>query len=309
MNFIQIQKEVFDNLNLLSSLDDTSIREGKVTIAGVKRNINYIIREVLFNKLSDKFPEDFERETYPFPTYTATGVASTSSTTLTATTSIFDNSMEGFTVENATDNVSAVLKTYTSGKIVTLDEAPATAWSGDTIYVLGNEYTFGGNTTDIKIIKKVWVKYSSTDTDFVEAEFINQGDNRSYSKAFPVFYRTTINELDVNNVARPKPAFGILPYPDSYLGKIKIQYIEMPPLLTVDTDTPTLSVPGIGQCVVEGVTAWGLRKQKEFNEADKFDALYEKHLDSIIRNYRPKKYRQSRIEESPYWSAMRRGDI
>ncbi len=314
MNFAALQKEIFDNLNLLSSEDDTSIREGKVTLAGVKRNINNLIREVIFNRLSDKFPEDFERTTYPFSTYTATGTASTVGTTLTATTAIFDNSMEGFSIENATLGESAVIKTYTSPTVVVLKTAPTVDWTADTVYVLGNIYSFGSDTTDLKVIRRVGIQYASTDTYFNNAKLeiyenlVSRG-NETFSKSAPYFYRTTTNEVDSNNVARPKAAIGILPFPDSYLGKIKVAYIEKPPELIVDTDVPVLDITGLGQCVIEGVTAWGFRKLEKFDVADRHEAKYQEILESIIRKYRPHKFKTSRIEESAYWSNLKSGII
>lgn len=314
MNLAQIRKEIFDNLNLLSSENDTSIREGRVTLPAVNRNINYLYREVLFNQLSDKFPEDFERQTYPFATYTQTGTATTVGTALTATTAIFDNTLEGFKIQNPTTNESIEIATYVSPTQVTLKTAPSVNWSSATIYVLGNEYSFGGDAEDIKIIKELEVKYTATDNYFKIATFADKKDlitngDEWFSQTQPYYYKTTLHSLDDNSVAQPKSAFGILPYPTSYQGKLRITYIELPPQLLVDTDTPTLSVPGIGQCIVNGVTAWGYRKMKDFEVADRYERLHLMQLDNIVRRYRPKKYRKSKIEESTHFSAIKLGII
>lgn len=278
---------VAENLGILSS-DGATVVEGLVTIDGINNRLNDVYREEIFPLFSDKFPDDFAQETYPFPTYTSSGAVDGASTgaTLVATTGIFDNSMEGFYVYNANAQAKQKILTYTSSTTVTLDGS-VTWTAGDTIYVLGNEYTFGGDVTDIKEIVQVQIKFASTDKDWRTAvlgdikELTSIG-NEVYAKAAPRFYRTMIDVA-----GKPYPAVGILPYPEDYQGKIQIRYIERPPALG-DSDEPTLTIPGIAEVLIYGATAWGFRLQRKWDDAQYYQALYEDYKRKLVGSYKPR---------------------
>lgn len=287
MTLTEIRVEIARNLNLLVD-DETTIRENIVTSTGIDKQVNIIYREELFPPLSEKFPDDFAQETVPFNTYTATGTvdATSTGTTLVSTTPIFDSTMLGRTVENSTDDETAKITVVTSTTQVTVDTTIGDTWDGDTIYVLGNEYAFGGDTVDLKSVKAVNIKYHSTDTTGIEAKRRDFNDlyqygNEVFSLSSPYWYKTMI---DVGGT--PKNAIGILPYPESYLGTMSIRYTERPPTLTA-SDEPTLAVAGISLLIIWGVTAWGFRLQKKYEDADRYMMLYENAKKNIVKNYRP----------------------
>jgi hypothetical protein len=314
MTYLNLKKRIAENLGMLSS-DDSTIISGTVSSTGIANKINDVYREILFPLLSDKYPADFEQVTYPLSTYTATGTVSATSTgtTLVATTSIFTNSMEGFQVYNSTDDEYATISTYSSETQVTIDTTIGDTWDGDTIYILGNEYSFGGDATDLKEIITVAIKYKSTDTEWTIADRIEKKDGYYYPDSFgeadPQFYLTTI---DINGV--PTQGVGLLPYPTDYDGKLQIMYVEKPPILSADNDEPSLSIPGLSEVIINGVTAWGKRLQGKFDEAREFEeinrrtgAVYPKGTAGIISSYKPKQRSGcSRLQLADHYLYIRR---
>jgi hypothetical protein len=271
MTFENIKKRIADNLGVLAS-DDSTIVSGIFTETSIGNKVNDIYLEVLFPYLSDKFPQEFEQTTYPVSTYTATGTvsASSTSTTLIATTSIFANSMEGFQVYNATDDEYVKIVTYSSATQVTVDTTIGDTWDGDTIYVLGNEFTLGGGATDAKELSSIGIKYNSSDSYFTQCTRANKRtvmyESDRYSTASPIFYETTV---DVGGV--PTSAIGIIPYPTHYDGKLQLLYTERPSSLSSSSDEPRLRNAGISDVIINGVTAWGFRRLDKFNEAERYE--------------------------------------
>lgn len=312
MQLSDLKLNIAEYLNQLDR-DGSTIVEGRVTSASITRKINQIYRDELFPMLSDRYPQDFEQETYPQSTYTATGTVDSTSTgtTLVATTGIFDNTMEGFTVENTTDSSTREISTYTNATQVTVDSAIDDDWDGDTIYVRGNEFVLGGETTDIKEIRQVFIKYSSGDSYWKECRRLNREDalrvrdEGSYSTGDPVFYLTTI---DVDGVL--KQGIGFLPYPTSYAGKFKVVYIEKPTALSSDTDTTMLGNIGIDQVIIDGVVAWGFAVQEKWKSADRYRNLYQEGKKLLLTNYKPKsRSGPTHIGVNPYYFLNRSRSI
>jgi hypothetical protein len=303
-----IRIEIARNINQLAE-DESTFINGVVTETSTNTKISNVYFQEVFPLLSDKFPTEFKQETYRFPTYTASGTVDSSSTgdSLVTTTSIFTNDMEGFEVENATDDEKATIETYTSGTAVTLETDIDDDWDGDTIYILGNEFTFGGDTTDLKEIIRVEVKYASTDTTYRVCEKRRQEGvirvgNETVPKTSPIWYPTMV---DISGA--PYRGFGILPFPDSYAGKIKVTYVERPPELDDDSDVPLLDIVGVSQLIVDNVTAWALRIKKEFDEADRHQMDYEKNLKRLVMSFKPmSRGGASRVRHSGYMGAIGR---
>lgn len=312
MNFITMTNRIADNLSMLSSDGSTILTNSRVTKAQIQNKINDIYREELFPRLSDKFPDDFKQGTYPYPTYTSMGTASASSTSysLIATSNVFSNSMEGFTVQNITNGTTAKIVTYVSATQVTLDTQINDTWDGATFYVLGNEFTFGGDTTDIKEIKAIYIKYYNTDKYFVKCPRIDyeqaiEYGSESFDRYSPKYYLTTIN---VNGT--PTQAFGVLPFPLDYQGSIKLTYIQRPPALSADTDSPLISTPGISEVIINGVSAWGYYQMTKFGAGDRYQSLYQTGITSLIQNYKPKvRSNPTSLRTSFYSDALTRRSI
>lgn len=273
----------------------TTINDGKVTSLGIKNAINDVYLEVLFPRISQKFPKDFEQFTYPINTNigTATVSASSTNTTIITTTNVFSNSMEGFQLYNVTDDEYTTIVTYTAANEVVVEDDLDDTWDGDTIYILGNEFTFGNETTDIKEVSGVYIKYKSTDADFLEVtrtdDKMARFQQKYYNTATPNFYYTSV---DISSVTYP--AVGILPFPTNYNGKIMFSYIEKPASLSVDADVPALKATGLHQVIINGVTAWGKRIQGKYDEATQYEELDPRTREvlpkgtlGMIASYRP----------------------
>lgn len=288
MTLLDMQLQIADNLNMVTA--DGTIRDGRrVTGASILRRLQTVYRERLWPVCADQWPEDSQRETYPISTYTASGTASASSTasTLIATTNIFDNYMEGFTVYNATDNTSATISKYVSATQVTLNVAINDTWDGDTIYVLGNVYQFNGDTTDLRELRQIAIKYAPSDTTYTivtlrDYKDVVQSGDEVFTKVAPMAYRTTVT---VGNSIRP--AVGILPFPDNYQGQLYFIYIAKPKDLG-STDEPLYTNAGICECLIAEVTAWGLQQQERYTQADRWKADAKQLLTTMLLTYKPR---------------------
>lgn len=288
MTFLTMRKRVAENLGILGD-DEATILPSKVTSTGIDNHLSELYLDELFPLLSENYPDDFKQFTYKLNTWTATGTvsASSTSTTLVTTADTFTNSMEGFTAQNITDGETAKIVTYNSATSVTLDTTIGDTWDGDTIYVLGNEFTFSGDISDMKEFLGARIKYSASDlylTPCIQVEksreIINGGE--TFSQASPRVYLTMINVSGT-----PTKAIGFLPYPTSYLGAIEIDYIGKPPTPSTGS-TPMLEVIGISDAIIKGTTAWGFRNIGDNKAAMYWDTLYEKAKASMLMNYRPK---------------------
>lgn len=281
-----IRLRIAENLGMLAS-DSVTVREGDVTITGINNRIDDIYRDDVWQLLSNKYPLDFVQQSADIPTYTAVGVVDTpSGTVLTATSAIFDNTMVGAVIENSTDSETATITEYTSSTQVTVD-GDISGWAGDTIYVLNNEYIFNGDLVDLKEVYNFKIKYSATDQYYAVGERRNKNDlyvtgAETYVQNAPYWYLTTIDVAGVN-----KRGIGFVPAPTSYQGKFQIQYIERPRAMS-DSDEPEIVTAGVSEVIIYGVTAWGKRLQKLFDEAAVYDGLYREAKANLINNYKPK---------------------
>lgn len=304
MTLSTMQLRVAENLNMLKS-DDTTIQPGLVTATGITNRINDYYREMLFPLFADKFPEDFEQTTYPYPTYTATDIVASGSTyTLNSTNPIFTNSMEGFTIQNTTLSTTAKIVTFVSTTQVILDTSIGSTWNASTIYVLGNEFSFGGDTTDIMEIKSVRIKYRSTDNGYIECvlrqkKHLIEIGNEVFNPNAPYFYTTSIKIGTTQT-----KALGFLPFPVDRTGSWQMTYIQRPDALT-SSDEPLLTVSGISQVIINAVTAWGKRVQAKYDEAQQFEevdprtgTVYGKGTLALIRNYKPRRANKERTRLS-----------
>jgi len=311
MNLSEMRIEIADNLGILAD-DGVTITSQQVTSDTIDRRINYEYREKLFPIFGDKFPDDFMQSTISLALYTSTGTADASSTasTLVATTNMFDNSMVGLTIKNSTDSDVREIATYVSPTTVTVTNAIDDDWDGDTLYVFGNEYPLQGDAADARDISRVDIKYSGSDTYYVPAgrenyNEINFYGNDAYSKSDPKWYLTSIDQA--GNQIR---AVGIRPFPEDETGSLKIRYIERPKKLGADSDQPILSPIGFCDTIVEGVTTWGFRKLKDTNSAIQYQQLYEQSKSTMVTTYKPRsRHGKKKMRPSRIYTTMQRRSI
>lgn len=289
MTKANIRKRIARNINQLES-DENTIADGIVTSTSINEAIDDIHDDELYPLFSDKFPDDFQQETYQRDTNTATGTvdATSSTTTLVTTTSMFTNDMVGLKIQNTTDSESTTIVAFTSGTTLTVAD-DIDDWSGDTIYVLGNEYVIGGEAADMKEIVDVWLKYNgTTDSYWTKCEKRDADDllligNESFTQSAPVWYPKTLT----TSGGVLNPGYGFLPVPTAYNGLHKFTYTSRPAAMT-DSDEPRLKVPGISRTIIYGGTAQVLRQLELFDNAKEYQSLYEKSKQELISNYKPK---------------------
>lgn len=285
MTFTNIKKRVASNLGYVDSSGDLlASKDISATDLGNWINDRYI--DDLFSTLSSQYPEDFTQiGRLNFYKTTGTVAAGSTSTTLVATESIFNNGMVGDKVYNSTEGELAVITGYTSATTVTIDQTIGDDWDGDTIYVLGHEFGLGGNATDLRSILRIGVKYDSDDDYYktcrpmAKSKLFQEGGEDYYATG-PVWYPTTV---DISGVMTT--AIGILPEASKNVANgIELEYIEQPAALSADTDVPRLPL-GAHSTLVYGATADALRKLMRLDEADRFEQLYQAGKQEMITSY------------------------
>ena len=283
-----IYTRVLSQINYLTS-DDQAVEGADVTKDDIIRYINDKYLQEIVPFLRDKDPEFFSEEHYD-NTYMVTGTvdATSTSTTLVATTPIFSNVMVDGIVYNSTDKVFRNIVGYTDNETLTVDTAIGDDWDGDTIYVFTGIYTFGGSMQGISKEDWVGVKYLTTDNDFTRAtrstfrdEFKTQkGRDRNalYSTLNPKFYFDT---MDIGGT--PKSAIVLKPIPTVAITEgLYIKVRGEPKQLVNDNDVPRLPT-GHVMVLVNGAIAEAFRKMRLFSEAQQYDALYEKGKMALFR--------------------------
>lgn len=285
MTFENIKKRAASNIGYVGSTGDfLTGKDITETDLGNWTNDRYL--DDLIPQIASQYPEDYE-QIAKANFYKTSGTVSTSSTstTLVASTSIFNNGMVGDTVYNSTDGDSAIIEAYSSATTVTVDQTIGDTWDGDTIYVLGHEFAIGGDATDIRGIREVAVKYDSDNTYYRVCEQMDQNQifkdgSEKFSVASPVWYPTT---LDVSGVMTS--AIGILPEATQNVANgISVRYLEFPAAMSSDSDVPRLPL-GSHSILVYGVTADALRKLRRPDEADSYEVLYQKGKMDMVAKY------------------------
>lgn len=285
MTFTNIKKAIAAYLGY----DDSSgaILTGKnISETDLGNWVNRRYVDDLFATLSAQYPEDFEMvATAPFYKATGTVAAGSTSSTLVASTAIFANSMVGDTVYNSTDDETRTITGYTNTTTVTVDSDIDDDWDTDTIYVFGHEFALGGNATDVRSIRRVEVKYKSTDDYYTVAEYFDQNElfktgQEVFYETSPVWYLTTGKISSVQTTV-----IGILPEPSNVVTDgIRIRYVEAPAELSSDSDVPRLPV-GMHNLLIIGGAADALRRLGEYDKAMQEEQRYQMEKDRAIQTY------------------------
>ena len=260
-----------------------------VTEADIKEYINLLYQDEVFPMFANEYPRYFKEIGY-FDSWIATGVASTglSGSTLVATTGIFTSAMadQKLYVYNSTLGETTSITAYTNSTTVTVADSDISSWDGSTIWILGQEFSFGGDGTNLWTPLDVRVLYDSSSSDMRVASHTQEEDifrtgSEVGSKALPEWYDTSVS-VDGNL----ETAIGIWPKMDTKLSKaIRVTYIAKPGDLA-DGDIPRLPV---SLPLIDGATAWAY-EQKGGDETRKsmmYWDRYQKRLGLALQNWRP----------------------
>lgn len=299
----QMRVEVAENVGLDDGAGGILIGR-KVTSTIIDKYLNRRYYEAI-TLMAEKYPADHERVSEA-PLYKTSGTISTvSNTTLTATSTIFNNSMVGDTIYNFTQGTTMTISAYTSTSVVTVssDLEDASWASTDTIYVIGHEFTFGGDADDVRYPIAVRVKYNSTDTTWTECEermssAVFKTGAETYSQNNPIWYRTNASVSGVVTYA-----VGVLPENDTVFTSInglQVTYIQMPAKLSNDTDVPNLPL-GSQHILISGATIDTLRKLRRNSEIAEYKEEWMLGKAQMVGNYsrgyvRPRKGQRTQNE-------------
>lgn len=293
MTFDELKKRVGKNIKYYDETD------GWVTSRDVTENdigdyINEVYREDLFPLYASRWPHVFRHTGYLNSwLMSATVNAASTGTTLIIDSdddTAFANIMEGLRVYNETDDEYAYIETYTDTDEVTLDTTIGDTWDGDTIYILGQEFAFGGDATDYISIERIKVKYDSDD-DYVFAElrdkqdlfqrFEEQADpGDEGSELTPYVYLTGIQ--DSGNMYQ---GIGVFPrFTEKVSKAIEMDYIAKPGEMTGSADTPVIP---FSQSLICGATMKAYEKKQDMERARYWQGKYELAMKKDISRYRP----------------------
>lgn len=242
-NFLTIQEKVGKKLQIYNDTDGwLDSRPTDVTQDDLKELINDAYINKYFVDLQSKYPQLYTKVALTDSWIaTGTGDAGLTGSTFVATTSIFSSGMVGLRIYNETDGEYADIEGYTSGTTVTLSLDDVSGWSGDTVYVLGKQFAFAGNATDVFALRRVGIKYNTTVTEYVYAEPRIKEDFKEFgseetSEDFPFFYDSAFNVsgtqtlgVEIEPRFKKKVSNGLL-----------IEYIEAPGELSADGDIPVV---------------------------------------------------------------------
>ncbi len=311
MNRQQIREQIARNLRLLSSDESTIIDNSNITEEGLNTQIDLIYREGIVQVLMDKFPDDFERKTEPKQTFTSSFVVqSIASDVITALPGTFSNFDEGFEAQNVDKSETIKIIDVLSDTEAQLESTPESDWTGDTVYVLGNEFFFEGEAEDLREIKLLGIKYNANDNEFLYGNLRRKHDvlpldQKNFNRYNPVMYLTAISKENISTGATKNlRGVGILPFPNAYNGEYQITYMQQPPSLT-DTTSPVPLVAGISEGIIRGVTAWGARILQDYNMSVYYDNLYKEQKAQIINSYKPRsRGNPSRLRLAPHYQRI-----
>lgn len=299
--FDQLKKKVGKKIKYY---DDTNgWKTGRdVTEDDIGEFINEVYIEELFPAFAARYPHMF-RQTGYLDSWIVSGTVHSSSTgsTLIATSSIFTNGMVGLKVYNETDEETVEITGYTSGTTVTIDTTIDDTWDGDTIYIIGKEFSFGGDATDLFSVESISVKYDSADTTYNKAELRELEDlypvgDEIGTQSNPFSYLTVIKTS-----SGLKQGFGVFPQLDEKVSKaIFINYIAKPVALSADGDIPIIPTQSSLIC---GATVKCFENMQNFSKANYWLGKYELAQKRDLSRYRPKtssRLRKIRISGNAY---------
>lgn len=290
MTFDQIKKRIGKNLKYY---DDTNgwLTGRDVTETDIGDFVNEIYTERLFPLFASRYPHMFRQVTL-FNSWIldATVATGTGDQTLEITTdadTAFANSMEGLFVYNEDQDDTAQLKTYVdSGTFTVEDDYDLDDWAdGDTIYILGQEFAFGGDSVDIFSIESIGVKMTSNDEFFKKCEIRDKQDVLQYggevfSAADPVAYVTSMQDTGAMY-----NAFGILPgFEEKLSNAIEVDYIAKPSPITGSGVTPVIPVQN---SLISGGTMRAYEKRQDYKAAAYWRRIFEDDCKKDISRFRP----------------------
>lgn len=293
MTFDEIKKRIGKNVKYYSDTDGWKSGAVDLTETDVADFANEIYLEELYPLFSSQHPHMFHKEIYAdswIASFTVSG--SSSGTTLVSTTSVFTNGMVGLNIYNSTTATLSTITAYTSATTVTI--ASSQSWNGNTVYILGGEFTLGGDGTDLISVSSVRVLYhpltaptpsNDPDTQYIKAELreiedIKQSGNEIGSEFKPYSYLTTIN-----TATGLVQGIGLFPKFNDYVaGGLKVDYVFKPSAMSLAADVPILPV---FSSIIAGGTARAFEKMQMWNEASYWTSKYERKKVENISRFKP----------------------
>jgi hypothetical protein len=284
MTLDEIKKRVGKNIKYYSGTDGW-ITDRDVTEDDIQDFVNEIYTEEMFPLFAMRWPHLFRQVgTMDSWLMTSTVSDSSTSTSLVIEDASFTNSMEDLRVYNSTDDEYTTIESYSNTTTVTVEDTIGDTWDGDTIYVIGQEFGFGGEATDLFSVERVYVKYD-TDDDYQTAEMVDKQDlfvsgDEEGSEGRPYAYHTTItDDGDLYS------GIGIFPALEDYISDaIKIEYISKPSAILVAGTTPVIPIQS---SLIAGATMRAYEMKQDLESATYWRNRFEVAKKQEISRFRP----------------------
>jgi hypothetical protein len=292
MTLKEITKSIARNIGQLSSNNETVI-EGQITKAGLKDEINRIYQEIICQTLMNKSDQDFTVEARANTFRDSFIVASVDVTNklINSTTGVFGTVDIGSKIQDVANTATYTIETVVSSTQVVVTETPSTDFEGETGYILTNILVLDGDLTDLKEVIKFQIKYDTQSQGFESAEkespsnfkdISNISNNIFLLRTPPVFSLSTVKVND-----KMQRCISYFPFPKTYNGEIRLSYTQLPKKLQEEDDEPALTVIGISNILVDGVTAWAFRLLQDPARSQAFEELFQRGMATALNNYKP----------------------
>ena len=286
MTFENLKKAVGKNIKYYSDADGWKT-DRDVTEADIGEALNLVYRDELAPLFINKNPQDF-RVISTVNSWIATGTASAGLTgsTVTTTSNIFQNSMEGLWLYNLTQDEKSKIVTYNSASSVTVEDDDVADWSNDTLYVLGQEFSFGGDATDTYQLESISIKYTDESTYYkrmaiADKNELLRGGWEKGNSVYPFAYLTTLN---VGGILTS--GFGIMPQFENKVTKaIEVSRLVKPAIMT-DALSPRLPVDN---ALIAGATKKAFEMKQEYDKSAYWEAQYQMLTRQSVARYSPVK--------------------
>lgn len=274
MTLKEIKNAIALNLNIRSS-DGETLLEDRFTSDDLTDQINRVYREIIAQLMIKKNSDDFT-VTALGQTYRANFTVASIDTTnylINSTTSVFGRADVGSRIQNPINNEFYTITEVITAQQIKVSVKPQSSLVGANIYILTPLVVFESGLEDLKEVIKFQIKYTSDQSDWRNAnrETTLNFLNKSGSSATLSFKSQCVYNVGTIEVANSmKRCVQYYPHPDTYTGEFRIIYTKLPAKLVEDIDEPILNAIGVSDVIINGVTAWGLKVQKEYSAVNAY---------------------------------------
>jgi hypothetical protein len=289
MNLANIRKHVARNISQLSD-DGYTIIDGVVNKLDIDDEINRIYLESIAHELISKNPDDFTTETKTNTYRQSFSVTSIDlvNKLINSNIGVFGLADIGTRIQNPTTNEFYTIDNVISSQQILVKETPQSSLVGATCYILSNIILLDG-AENLKEVTKFEIRQNNY-TTYTKARLETVNNYKDKSNVYTNFFSEPIYSVGTIEVGDTmQRCIFYYPYPITYDGEIRISYIKLPKRLSQDTDEPSMSITGISDTIILGVTSWACLTKGETDKYQLYEEKFRLSLQNTLNNYRPRR--------------------